>query len=223
MTAALWVPAWLMGNFDGAGKSYYENDGVVPLKSQIGPHVGSNDKIVEYNGSSVQMGVWNHMETGRGDHGFRQKKGKTSDNVLPFWRENLMPLLTSLDVGSDKTSIAVSPARWAEVPDNGLDFGSDKSICDDDLGCSRYAQLIQEKYFEAAAEVAAEAEQSNQARASDNQAASIAAGAGAFAAGIVVCAGLMIAMNKRQSAPKTRSLEDDAAWFRNSLAVDAKV
>lgn len=43
-------------------KTYWENDGLVSVKAMKGPNIGSNDRIVEYNGIP-QKGVWNHLGT----------------------------------------------------------------------------------------------------------------------------------------------------------------
>jgi triacylglycerol esterase/lipase EstA (alpha/beta hydrolase family) len=41
--------------------SWWENDGIVSVRSAIGPHEGSPDKIVNYDGTP-KMGVWNYLE-----------------------------------------------------------------------------------------------------------------------------------------------------------------
>ena len=41
-------------------KSWWENDGLVSVVTADGPHVGSNDEIIDYNGSP-QKGKWNYL------------------------------------------------------------------------------------------------------------------------------------------------------------------
>lgn len=42
--------------------SWWRNDGIVSVRSAIGPHEGSNDEIVSYNPNiTPQKGVWNYM------------------------------------------------------------------------------------------------------------------------------------------------------------------
>lgn len=45
-------------------KTWWENDGLVSVKAMKGPNIGSNDVIVEYNGTP-RKGVWNHLGTMR--------------------------------------------------------------------------------------------------------------------------------------------------------------
>lgn len=40
--------------------TWFENDGLVSKRSAIGPHSGSSDKIVNFNGTP-QIGVWNYL------------------------------------------------------------------------------------------------------------------------------------------------------------------
>lgn len=41
--------------------SWWRNDGIVSVKSAIGPHEGSMDEIIDYNPDSPVKGVWNYM------------------------------------------------------------------------------------------------------------------------------------------------------------------
>lgn len=41
-------------------KSWWENDGLVSVVTADGPHVGSNDEIIDYNGTP-QKGKWNYL------------------------------------------------------------------------------------------------------------------------------------------------------------------
>ncbi|WP_234122480.1 esterase/lipase family protein [Clostridium hydrogenum] len=41
--------------------SWWRNDGIVSVRSAIGPHEGSTDNIINYNPSLPQKGVWNYM------------------------------------------------------------------------------------------------------------------------------------------------------------------
>ena len=41
-------------------KSWWENDGLVSVVTADGPHVGSNDEIIAYNGTP-QKGKWNYL------------------------------------------------------------------------------------------------------------------------------------------------------------------
>lgn len=42
--------------------SWWRNDGIVSVRSAIGPHEGSKDKIVDYNSTTTpEKGVWNYM------------------------------------------------------------------------------------------------------------------------------------------------------------------
>ena len=41
-------------------KSWWRNDGIVSVRSAIGPHEGSDDKIVNYDGNP-QKGQWNYL------------------------------------------------------------------------------------------------------------------------------------------------------------------
>lgn len=42
--------------------SWWPNDGIVSVRSAVGPHVGSSDKIVNYNPNVItQRGAWNYM------------------------------------------------------------------------------------------------------------------------------------------------------------------
>lgn len=41
--------------------SWWPNDGIVSVRSAIGPHEGSADKIIDYNPDSPVRGVWNYM------------------------------------------------------------------------------------------------------------------------------------------------------------------
>ena len=48
--------------------SWWRNDGVVSVRSATGPHEGSSDKIIDYNGQA-QKGVWNYLgEINNTDH-----------------------------------------------------------------------------------------------------------------------------------------------------------
>lgn len=67
MNPALMYSATVMGRYtqSGPGKitvdsSWFENDGLVNKVSGIGPHSGSTDKIVNFNGTP-QKGVWNYL------------------------------------------------------------------------------------------------------------------------------------------------------------------
>lgn len=49
--------------------SWWRNDGIVSVRSAIGPHEGSTDKIINYNPNLPQKGVWNYMgEINNVDH-----------------------------------------------------------------------------------------------------------------------------------------------------------
>jgi triacylglycerol lipase len=69
MNPLLWKSSIFMGQYtcNLPGKvqvdnSWWRNDGIVSVRSAIGPHEGSNDIIVNYNPNTVpQRGVWNYM------------------------------------------------------------------------------------------------------------------------------------------------------------------
>lgn len=59
--------AFTIGHYTQSGadkvlidKSWWENDGLVSVVSAIGPHVGSSDKIVNYDGTP-EKGEWNYL------------------------------------------------------------------------------------------------------------------------------------------------------------------
>lgn len=59
--------AFTIGHYTQSGenkvlidKSWWENDGLVSVVSAIGPHVGSKDKVVDYDGTP-EKGEWNYL------------------------------------------------------------------------------------------------------------------------------------------------------------------
>lgn len=68
MNPVLIRSSYVMGQYtqDIAGQvkvdsDWWRNDGIVSVRSAMGPHVGSEDQIVDYNSSSPEKGVWNYM------------------------------------------------------------------------------------------------------------------------------------------------------------------
>lgn len=60
--------SYVMGKYtnDTEGKvkvdsSWWRNDGIVSVRSAMGPHEGSDDEIIDYNPASPVKGVWNYM------------------------------------------------------------------------------------------------------------------------------------------------------------------
>ncbi|WP_110290129.1 esterase/lipase family protein [Lachnotalea glycerini] len=68
MNSLLIKSSIIMGNYTNhsEGKvlvdsSWWPNDGIVSVRSAIGPHEGSADEIIDYNPDSPVRGVWNYM------------------------------------------------------------------------------------------------------------------------------------------------------------------
>jgi len=73
MNPIMWASATYIGQYTQTepvpvDKSWWENDGLVSVAAAAGPHLGSSDIIVPYNGTA-QIGKWNYLgKLSRTDH-----------------------------------------------------------------------------------------------------------------------------------------------------------
>lgn len=67
-----YVMGQYINNTEGQVKvdsNWWRNDGIVSVRSAMGPHEGSDDEIIDYNFDSPEKGVWNYMgEINNVDH-----------------------------------------------------------------------------------------------------------------------------------------------------------
>jgi len=107
MFVALWPTATLMGAFTRPGfgglvpigSDWYPNDGIVNTRSMAGPTLGVSNKVIEYNGRTVHLGIYNYL--GKVDHvdHLAVVGAGILFQIRPFYRD-LAKFLKSLDISS---------------------------------------------------------------------------------------------------------------------------